>query len=143
VLLTDRIGRIRLQVVGFVGCAVGLLVASWSIEASGSTKMALLFAGFMLFSLMTNLGPNTQTYLMSGEVFPTEVRARGAGFAASFAKLGASMAAFLFPILLVDIGTETLLYGLMATSLLGALVTWRYRIETSGVSLEEIGKPAP
>jgi len=103
----------------------------------------LIFAGFMLFSLMTNLGPNAQTYLMSGEVFPTEVRGRGAGFAASFAKLGASLAAFLFPILLVDIGTEALLYGLMGTSLLGALITWLYRIETSGVSLDEIGKPAP
>jgi hypothetical protein len=33
------------------------------------------------------------------------------------------------------------LYGLMGTSLLGALITWLYRIETKGVSLEEIGKP--
>jgi MFS transporter, putative metabolite transport protein len=141
VLLTDRIGRIRLQMIGFVGCAAGLLVASWSIDASGSTKMVLIFAGFMLFSLMTNLGPNAQTYLLSGEVFPTEVRARGAGFAASFAKLGASLAAFLFPILLADIGTLALLYGLMGTSLLGAMITWLYRIETAGVSLEKIGKP--
>ncbi len=140
VLLTDRVGRIRLQVIGFVGCAVGLLVTSWSIDATGSTKVVSIFAGFMLFSLMTNLGPNAQTYLMSGEVFPTEVRARGAGFAASFAKIGVSLAAFLFPILLVDIGTEALLYG-MGTSLLGALVTWLYRIETKGVSLEEIGRP--
>lgn len=36
---------------------------------------------------------------------------------------------------------EALLYGLMGTSLLGALVTWLYRIETKGVGLEEIGKP--
>jgi hypothetical protein len=40
------------------------------------------------------------TYLIAGEVFPISIRATGAGFAASFAKVGAVMTAFLFPILL-------------------------------------------
>jgi nitrate/nitrite transporter NarK len=143
VLLTDRIGRIRLQVVGFVGCAVGLLIATLSLDTEGGARMVLLVTGFMLFSLMTNLGPNAQTYLLSGEVFPTEVRGRGAGFAASFAKLRAAGAAFLFPILLVDIGTQALLYGLVGTSLLGALVTWRWRIETAGLNLEQTAASGP
>ena len=47
-------------------------------------------------------------------------------------------AAFLFPILLKDIGTATLLYILVGTSLLGAVVTRRFRIETRGVSLEAL-----
>ena len=89
---------------------------------------------------MTNLGPNAQTYLLAGEVFPTAVRGMGAGFAAAFAKIGAVLTAFLFPILLVSIGTRALLYGLVATSLLGAVVTWLYRIGTNGVNLERIGQ---
>jgi MFS transporter, putative metabolite transport protein len=89
---------------------------------------------------MTNIGPNAQTYLLAGEVFPTEVRGMGAGFAAAFAKIGAVMTAFLFPILLAAIGTRLLLYGLIITSLLGAVVTWLYRIETTGVNLERIGR---
>ena len=101
VVLADRVGRIRLQIVGFIGCAVGLLLASFSIDFSGAAKIALIFAGFMLFNFMTNLGPNAQTYLLAGEVFPTEVRGMGAGFAAAFAKIGAVATAFLFPILLV------------------------------------------
>ena len=88
---------------------------------------------------MTNLGPNAQTYLLAGEVFPTEVRGMGAGFAAAFAKIGAVTTAFLFPILLADIGTRALLFILVGTSLLGAVVTWLFRIETTGVSLEKIG----
>ena len=28
VMLADRLGRIRLQIIGFIGCAVGLLIAS-------------------------------------------------------------------------------------------------------------------
>jgi MFS transporter, putative metabolite transport protein len=78
------------------------------------------------------------TYLIAGEVFPISMRGRGAGFAASFAKIGAVLTAFLFPILLKDIGTDLLLLILVGTSLLGALVTRLYAIETKGVNLEEI-----
>ena len=97
----------------------------------------------MLFNFMTNLGPNAQTYLIAGEVFPTRVRAKGAGLAAAIAKVGAVTTAFLFPILLADIGTQNLLYILVATSLLGACVTWRFRIETAGVNLDRIGETLP
>jgi len=132
------VGRIRLQIVGFVGCAAGLLLAAFSSYCSGSWKMTLIFAGFMIFNLMTNLGPNAMTYLIAGEVFPTSIRGMGAGFAASFAKIGAVLTAFLFPILLKDLGTATLLYGLVGASLLGAVVTWCFRIETKGVNLETL-----
>ncbi len=140
VVLADKLGRIKLQIFGFIGCAVGLLIASFSIDFTGSTQIALIFVGFMLFSFMTNIGPNAQTYLLAGEVFPTRVRGMGAGFAAAFAKIGAVMTAFLFPILLAAIGTRLLLYGLVVTSLLGAAVTWLYRIETNGVKLDRIGR---
>src|SRR5271165_3064588 len=140
VLLADKVGRIALQIIGFIGCAVGLLLASFSTSYTGETRIALIFAGFMLFNFMTNLGPNAQTYLLAGEVFPTRVRGMGAGFAAAFAKIGAVTTAFLFPILLVDIGTRSLLYILVGSSLLGAAVTWMFRIETTGINLEKIGE---
>ncbi len=129
ILFADRVGRIRLQIIGFVGCAAGLLLASFSGFCTGGLHVLLIFLGFMLFNFMTNLGPNAQTYLLAGEVFPTPVRGMGAGFAAAFAKIGAVMTAFLFPILLADIGTQTLLFILVGTSLLGAAVT---RLETIG-----------
>ena len=140
VWLTDRFGRIRLQIFGFIGCAAGLLIAAISTHFTGTQQMVLIFAGFMLFNFMNNMGPNAQTYLIAGEVFPTRIRGKGAGFAASFAKIGAVITAFLFPIMLVDIGTQALLYGLVGASLLGALVTWRWRIETAGTNLEQIGR---
>ena len=139
ILAVDRIGRMRLQVFGFAGCALGLLLASFSINGDGSTDMFFLFAGFMLFSLMTNLGPNAMTYLIAGEVFPTHIRGKGAGFSASFAKIGAVLTAFLFPVLLADLGTKVLLYALVGASLLGAVVTLWFRVETKGINLEELG----
>ena len=139
IMLTDKLGRIKLQSFGFIGCAVGLLLASLSLGSDGNTNTTLLFAGFILFNLMTNMGPNSQTYLLAGEVFPTAIRGKGAGFAASFAKIGAVLTVFLFPLLLKDLGTNIIMYCLIVTSLLGALVTYLFRIETRG-NLENIGK---
>jgi MFS transporter, putative metabolite transport protein len=138
VMLADTVGRIALQILGFFGCAAGLLLASLSSNFTGGTQTLLIFAGFMLFNFMTNLGPNAQTYLLAGEVFPTAIRGKGAGFAAAFAKIGAVATAFLFPILLDVIGTQALLYGLIVVSILGAAVTWMYRIETTGVNLDQL-----
>jgi MFS transporter, putative metabolite transport protein len=140
VLLTDRVGRISLQVAGFIGCAVGLMLAAMATDYDGQTQTLLIFAGFMVFNFMTNLGPNAQTYLIAGEVFPTRIRAKGAGLAAGIAKIGAVTTAFLFPILLSDIGTQYLLYILVGTSILGAFLTWRFRIETTGVNLDRLGE---
>lgn len=134
IALTDRIGRTRLQILGFFGVAVGLTVA-----AAGSAlgqNLPLLYAGFILFQFMTNLGPNSHTYLIAGEVFPTRIRGKGAGFAASFAKMGAILSTLLFPLLIKDAGTSAVLLFLAVMALLGAWVTWQFRIETAGKSLD-------
>lgn len=140
VFLADRVGRIRLQVIGFIGCGLGLALAAMSqLDPSGPT-MLYIFGGFMIFNLMTNLGPNSMTYLLAGEVFPTAIRGKGAGLAASVAKAGAVLTAFWFPVLLVDLGISTLLLVLVGTSLAGAAVTWVFGIETKGVNLETVGQ---
>jgi putative MFS transporter len=129
IALADKYGRILLQAVGFIGCAIGLVIATLSIDAEGPMKLYLIMAGVMFFNFMTNVGPNAQTYLLAGEVFPTEVRGMGAGFAAMIGKVGAVATTYGFPI-----------YILAVTSVLGAVVTWAYRIETTGVNLDQIGR---
>ena len=77
---------------------------------------------------------------VSAEAFPTHIHGGGAGFAASTARIGAAFTAFLFPVLLIKIGTSIILYFLVATSLLGAVVTWIFRIETTGMDLDKINQ---
>ena len=137
IALADRWGRIPLQVIGFVGCAAGLLIAAAG-NLGGQTNLPVIVAGFVLFQFMTNLGPNAQTYLLAGEVFPTPVRGLGAGLAAATGKVGAVLTAFLFPVLLADWGSERLLPLLAITSLVGAAITWAYRIETTGKAMESL-----
>ena len=52
----------------------------------------------------------------------------------------ALLTAFLFPVLLSAFGKDPVLFALVAASLLGAVVTWRFRIETTGMSLEEMDR---
>lgn len=137
IALADRWGRIRLQILGFIGCALGLLVAAAG-SVGNQTNLPLIVGGFLLFQFMTNLGPNAQTYLLAGEVFPTRVRGLGAGVAAAAGKVGAVLTAFVFPTLLESWGTERLLPLLALASLAGALITWWFRIETTGRDLESL-----
>ncbi|MED7818665.1 MULTISPECIES: MFS transporter [unclassified Francisella] len=136
IFLSDYLGRVKLQIFGFIGCAVGLAIAMAGHMTDNN--IILIFLGFIIFQFMTNIGPNAQTYVIAGEVFPTHARGKGAGFAASFAKVGAIIAAFLFPILISVIGVDMLLVILIITSILGAVVTKKFGIETKGVNLETI-----
>lgn len=140
-VLVDQVGRIPLQILGFLGMAMGLsIVAVAAGLPGGSTEhIPLVFGGFMLFNLLMNWGPNSTTYLLSGEVFPTRIRATGAGFAASFAKLGAVIGTFFFPSLQLRLGIPTLLALLAGASVLAAIVTALFRVDTTGLNLEKIG----
>lgn len=135
--LVDKVGRIGLQIIGFIGCALGLLVVALAFHFDQAALSGILL-GFVIFNFMTNLGPNTQTYLLSGECFPTRLRARGAGFAASVGKIGAILTAFFFPVLQRKLGVTCILEILVVASLLGALVTWCFRINTRDLNLEQI-----
>ena len=135
--LSDKLGRIPLQIAGFIGCSLGLLIAAVG-NFNGTNNIILIGVGFFMFQFMTNLGPNSQTYLIAGEVFPTKIRGVGAGFAAACGKVGAVLTAFFFPALLSGFGADRLLPLLALTSLIGALITWLYRVETKGVNLETI-----
>lgn len=90
---------------------------------------------------MTNLGPNAQTYLLAGELFPTRLRGLGSGLAAAAGKMGAVLTALLVPVLLEHWGRQALLLTLALSSLAGAVVTWLLRIETRGDLLHQMGQP--
>jgi MFS family permease len=140
VLLVDRVGRIRLQIAGFLGMAVGLVILAVSdlFPASTTSNIALVFLGFFVFNLMMNAGPNSTTFLLSGEVFPTSIRASGAGLAAAVAKAGAVLGTFTLPTLNKSLGTPTLLVLLSVICILAAVVTYIFRVETTGRSLETV-----
>jgi MFS family permease len=142
VWLIDRVGRVRLQIIGFLGMAIGLVVlaATNLLNLETSLNTIAVFIGFFIFNLTMNAGPNSTTFLLSGEVFPTSIRASGAGFAAAVAKAGAVIGAFGLPIFQRKFGVVPLLLLLAIICVLAAVMTFWFRVETTGRSLEEIGE---
>ncbi|MEP0927202.1 MULTISPECIES: MFS transporter [Cyanophyceae] len=137
VLLVKRLGPIVLQIVGFLGMALGLglLAASTGLPAESPAAMGLIFGGFLLFNLLMNAGPNATTFLLSGAVFPAAIRASGAGLSAAFAKAGAVLGTFGLPVLQQALGLASTLGLLAVLCGVAALVTFIYRREASQLRL--------
>lgn len=145
ILLVEKLGRIRLQIMGFIGMAIGLsILAASSLLPTGSQgEIWLVITGFLVFNLLMNAGPNATTFLLSGEVFPTSIRATGAGFSAAFAKAGAVVGTFVLPILQTSWGVSPLLIALSVCCVVAAVMTFAFRIETTGQSLETVQRSQP
>src|SRR5262249_9708751 len=130
VWIVPRFGRIRMQAIGFAGMAAGMLVLLAAVGLTNSIfHIPLVFTGFILFNLLMNAGPNSTTFTLAPILFPTQLRARAGGFAASVAKLGATVGVFLLPILKERFGVPSVLGIVSAVSLLGLVVTLALRRE--------------
>lgn len=140
ILLVDRVGRVPLQLTGFavMAIALGVLSLAVGLPGGGDAHLALVIIGFALFNTFMNAGPNATTYALPAEVFPSEVRAAGHGFAAGCAKFGAALGVFLFPILLDELGTSTTLLLVAGGCVIGFAVTAIFRIEPRGRGLDEV-----
>ena len=89
VALVDTIGRRPIQIGGFfiltiIFCVIGFAYHSLSKGA--------LFALYILAQLFFNFGPNSTTFLIPGECFPTRYRSTGHGISAASGKIGAIIA---------------------------------------------------
>jgi putative MFS transporter len=124
VWMVPRFGRIRMQAVGFAGMAVGMFMLLAAVGLTNSTlHIPLVFAGFILFNLLMNAGPNSTTFTLAPILFPTQLRGTAGGFAAGVAKLGATLGVFLLPIVKEKFGVPSVLGIVSAVSLLGLVVT--------------------
>jgi len=130
VWIVPRFGRIRMQAIGFAGMAVGMLVLAAAVGLTNSSlHIPLVFAGFIMFNLLMNAGPNSTTFTLAPVLFPTQLRGTASGFAAGVAKLGATVGVFLLPILKEKFGVASVLGIVSGVSLLGLLVTLIFKCE--------------
>jgi predicted MFS family arabinose efflux permease len=120
-----RFGRIHMQVIGFVGMTLGMLIlVAPELTAGGAAAHVwLVFAGFIMFNLAMNAGPNATTFALAPELFPTSIRASAGGFAAAAAKVGATLGIFVLPQVKAHGGVAAVLIMMAIVSGLGAAVT--------------------
>ncbi len=130
----DRIGRKRLQIIGFIFMALAF-AAIGSVPGITQTVVPFLLI-FSLSYFFAEFGPNTTTFLLAAELFPVHRRATAHGIAAGIAKLGAFISVFLFQFIIARIGLAALNVTCVF-SLLGCLLTLVLR-EPAGRTLEEL-----
>lgn len=125
-----RFGRIRMQAIGFASMAFGMALLVIAVRLSNSTlHIPLVFAGFIVFNLLMNAGPNSTTFTLAPILFPIELRATASGFAAGVAKIGATLGVFVLPILKETFGVPVVLGMMAVVSFLGFVVTLAFRHE--------------
>ncbi len=137
ILFIERIGRIRLQLAGFIGMAVGMFILAAS-QSGSQTIIALAFVGFGLFNLLQNFGPNATTFLLPAELFSTRLRATAHGFAAGLAKVGAACGIIFVPLMTASYGVRNTVIFMGIICIVAFVVTWLTRIDMTGRSLEEL-----
>ncbi|KAF2114308.1 major facilitator superfamily domain-containing protein [Lophiotrema nucula] len=117
----------------FVVLAILFAVAGGSFfRAYQSGLHALTLALYIFSQLIFNLGPNTITFMIPAEVFPTRYRGTCHGIAAASGKLGSIVIQLILPVThITRTGTEAapfayLLISFAVLMLFGALVAWAW-----------------
>ena len=134
--LVERIGR-RPTLVAYL---VGSAAAAYLFGNSGPGNDAIVFAALLSFF---NLGAWGVTYTLSPELYPTALRATGAGTAAAVGRVGGIIGPFLTPTLTAtSLGQSGVFVLFMALLLITAGAVALLGEETRGKSLEEIAPAA-
>lgn len=127
-------GRKMMQQVGFFMCFIMFVIPAFKYDYYTSPAGIHAFqAMYFLSSFFNQFGPNSVTFLVAGEVFPTPIRASAHGFSACIGKAGALLASVLYNY----IDTPTKFYVVPWFGLAGMVLTWLYLPDTTGLDLKE------
>lgn len=88
---------------------------------------------YFLSSFFNQFGPNSVTFLVAAEVFPTPIRATAHGISAAAGKLGALLASVLYNY----ITTQEKFHIVPWFGLGGVVLTWLFLPDTTGLDLKE------
>ena len=89
VATVDTVGRKPIQLMGFILLTAIFIVIGFAYDKlSGNALLAL----YVLAQFFFNFGPNTTTFIVPGEVFPTRYRSSAHGISAASGKIGSIIA---------------------------------------------------
>ncbi|MBV8171647.1 MAG: MFS transporter, partial [Candidatus Eremiobacteraeota bacterium] len=134
----DRWGRKRIQILGFAMMAASFIGIAFLGDAKSVLVPFVILYGLNYF--FTQFGPNTTTFVMPAEIFPTSVRTTSHGISATIGKVGAAVGTFSFPLLQAKFGLPGPMWIAGISSLVGLAVTWALLPEPNGLELEEASR---
>jgi len=139
IVFIDKIGRYKLQFWGFLAMATNFfLIALFYNTLSGGYRGFLVFL-FGLTFLFSNFGPNTTTFVIPTEVYPTVVRATCHGLSAAAGKVGAVIGTLAFSPCENAFGLQAVLGACGVVCVTGAAFTFFFT-DDKVVDLEELDR---
>ncbi|MFK0314096.1 MFS transporter [Pseudomonas sp. NPDC090233] len=137
VALIEKVGRRKLAIPPFAIATVALFIVAFFWNVSPVVTVIC----FLTFSL-ANAVSTTLTGVYPGEVFPTEIRGVGVGFATAASRVGAAAGTFLLPLSMEAYGITTTVLIAGGVSFFGLIVTYFLAPETKGKLLSETSAPS-
>jgi PHS family inorganic phosphate transporter-like MFS transporter len=141
VYFVDIWGRKPIQILGFAVLTVAFAVLGGLYGTLVSNALPLFVVIYCIAQFFFNFGPNSTTFIIPAEVFPTAVRSSGHGISAAAGKIGALVAAQSFSHVVNIGGNDSFMAGafllISLFSFLGLLFTF-WIPETKGLSLDQI-----
>ncbi|RCI01871.1 hypothetical protein CU098_009648 [Rhizopus stolonifer] len=146
VFTIDKLGRKTIQIMGFAMLTIMFVILGFGYHKILETSYALFIVLYTITQLFFNFGPNTTTFIVPGECFPTRYRSTAHGISAASGKVGSIIAQVGFG-LLKDIGGSNAwidhLLEIFALFMLTGLASSLLIPETKGKSLEELSGELP
>jgi PHS family inorganic phosphate transporter-like MFS transporter len=125
VYFINSLGRKVIQLQGFVVMTILFLILAifWDDLKEKAVLFIILYGLALFFS---NFGPNTSTFVMPTEMFPTPIRSTCHGFSAACGKAGAAIGSFGFSIWVENesFGYDGAFYTFAAICLISIPLTW-------------------
>ncbi|CAG8561008.1 2887_t:CDS:2 [Ambispora gerdemannii] len=142
VLFVDSWGRKPIQLMGFGLLTIIFIIWGFAYDEIKKGPNAGFIVIFTLAQFFQNFGPNSTTFIVPGEVFPTRYRSTGHGISAASGKLGAIIAQIIIYVMKSkDKGDSayipTLIKIFALFMFIGLLFTFLIP-ETKGLTLEEL-----
>ncbi|KAJ3073330.1 hypothetical protein HDU99_001982, partial [Rhizoclosmatium hyalinum] len=136
VAFIEKFGRLPIQYFGFAvitACLV-ILAVMWDTISKQQTNFLIVFTIAQFFF---QFGPNTTTFVIPGEVFPTRFRSTGHGISAAMGKIGAIVGIQIVGPNFSGNNIPTVLYAFAAVMASGLFATYLCP-EPKGKTLEEL-----
>ncbi|KAF8962717.1 phosphate transporter [Flammula alnicola] len=142
-LFIDKWGRKPIQLMGFIMLTILFVILGFGynkLTATPAANKAFVFL-YCLANFFQNFGPNTTTFVIPGEIFPTRYRSTAHGISAASGKLGAIVAQCGFSALKDIGGTNHFVKHILeifAFFMLTGIGSTLLLPETMGKTLEEL-----
>ncbi|MBT2515692.1 MFS transporter [Arthrobacter sp. ISL-30] len=130
--LIDSVGRRKLAIPPMWTGAAALII----IGLFSHVSPIIILACFVIFSFANALSTSL-TGVYPGEVFPTEIRGAGVGFATAMSRIGAAAGTFILPLSVSGLGIGATMLIAAGICVVGAVVSHYLAPETKGLSLGE------